>query len=65
MTGSAKKRATTGIRFRPELHRRLTKAAEERDLSINWLVNRAVEEFLDRLIPADEFVLTRPRKKNL
>lgn len=54
-------RTSTAIRFGPELHARLVEAAEDRDLSINWLVNRAVEDFLDRLIPADEFRLTRER----
>jgi hypothetical protein len=31
----------------------------ERDLSVNFLVVRAVQDFLPRLIPADEFSLTR------
>lgn len=47
------------VRFSPDLHRRLADAAHERDLSINFLVNRAVEEFLDALIPLDEVVWTR------
>jgi len=38
-----------------ELHARLLEASEDRDVTMNWLVVRAVEEFLDRLIPADEF----------
>jgi hypothetical protein len=42
------------IRLSPELHARLAQAAEERDLSINYLVNRAVTEFLPRLIPVEE-----------
>lgn len=50
---------TTAIRFPEPLHERLKKAAEERDLSINFLVVKAVEEFLERLVPADEFRLTR------
>lgn len=52
-------RSATAIRFRPDLHERLKKAADERDLSINWLVNRAVEQFLDRLIPVEEIQWTR------
>ena len=51
--------SATAVRFTPELHARLTTAATERDLSINWLVNRAVEEFLDHLIPVAELRLTR------
>lgn len=53
------KRTITGIRFRPELHERLVAESESRDLSINWLVNRAVEEFLDRLLPAEEIRWTK------
>lgn len=52
-------RTSTAIRFVPEVHDRLVAAAEERDVSINWLVNRAVEQFLDRLIPVDEWEITR------
>lgn len=54
-----KARTTTAIRFPDEVHERLKSAAEERDLSINFLVVKAVEEFLGRLVPADEFRLTR------
>ena len=52
-------RISTGVRFNPETHVRLIKAAEERDLSLNWLVNKAVEYYLDRLIPVDEIKWTR------
>ena len=54
------RRTATAIRLKPELHERLTVAASERDVSINFLVNRAVGEFLDRLIPVDEMIWTRP-----
>jgi predicted HicB family RNase H-like nuclease len=55
------RRATsaTAIRFPPDLHAELKRAADERYLSINFLVVAAVREFLPRLIPADEFTLTR------
>lgn len=53
------KRLSTAIRFDPETHARLTAAARERDLSINWLVERAVRHYLDRLVPVDEMVLIR------
>jgi predicted HicB family RNase H-like nuclease len=56
---SAKPRTTTAVRFPPELHEQLTTAAEERGLSVNYLVNEAVREFLPRLIPAGEWRLTR------
>jgi hypothetical protein len=54
-----KARTATAIRFPEELHDELVRAAMERDLSVNFLVVRAVQDFLPRLIPADEFSLTR------
>jgi len=41
------------------MHAALTQAAADRDVSLNWMVNRAVEDFLSRLIPADEIRWTR------
>jgi hypothetical protein len=74
MTDTAKK--TPGVRRKPEemelpssatirfidvdVQRRLYAAAAERDLSVNYLVNCAVSEFLERLIPLSEFRLTYP-----
>ena len=52
-------RVAMSIRLRPDTHARLLVATTERDVSMNWLVQRAVDDFLDRLIPADEIVLTR------
>jgi predicted HicB family RNase H-like nuclease len=49
----------TAIRFPPEVHAALKKAAEERDLSMNYLVNAAVKEFLPRLKSVEESLLTR------
>ena len=60
MSATRKARTGTAIRFPAELHEQLRVAAEERDLSINFLVVKAVEDFLPRLIPADELTLTRP-----
>lgn len=54
-------RTTTAIRFPDELHERLRQAADERDLSINFLVVKAVEEFVDNLIPVEDLRLTVPR----
>ncbi len=56
---AAKKRTTTAIRFPDDLHERLKDAADERDLSINYLVVKAVEEFVENLIPVGELRLTR------
>lgn len=47
------------VRMSRDLHDRLTKAAEERNLSANYLVVAALEDFLSRLIPVEEFKLTR------
>jgi predicted transcriptional regulator len=58
-SSGSRDRVTTAIRLPAELHDRLREAADERDLSINYLVVKAVEEFLERLIPADELRLTR------
>ena len=52
-------RVTTAVRVPERLHSQLAHAAEERDLSVNYLVVRAIEEFMDRLIPAEELKLTR------
>lgn len=61
MTARKKARptTTTAMRFPPELHDALRKAADERNLSVNYLVIKAVEDFLPRLIPASELRLTR------
>jgi predicted transcriptional regulator len=55
----ARARTATAVRFRPEVYERLRTAAEERELTMNWLVNKAVEQFLERLLPVDEIVWTR------
>lgn len=52
-------RTSTAIRFPTELHTRLSQAADERDVPLNFLVNKAVEEFLDRLLPISEIRWTR------
>lgn len=53
------KRTSTAIRFPPEVNERLRAEAEARDVSINFLVNRAVDEFLKHLLPVDEIRWTR------
>ena len=54
-----KGRRSTSIRIPPELYDQIQAAAEERDVSVNWLVNAALREFIPRLIPANELTLTR------
>ena len=58
-TASKKDRTATAIRFPEDLHERLRVAAQERDFSINYLVVKAVDEFLGRLIPPTTLKLTR------
>lgn len=52
-------RVTTAFRLPRDLHQRLQDAAAERDLSANFLAVKALEEFLNNLVPADELRLTR------
>lgn len=47
------------VRVAPELAERLRTAASERLVSTNLLVTKAIEGFLDDLIPIDELQLTR------
>lgn len=56
---SRKERTNTAIRFPDDLHARLKTEAEARGLSINFLVVKACEDFVDRLLPADEVRWTR------
>ena len=58
-TRTPKQRTATAIRFPEEIHEKLVQAAEERDLSVNYLVVKAVADFLPRLIPDAELTLTR------
>jgi hypothetical protein len=64
-----KKRAnwTVGktIQMSPELAERVKQAADDRCVSINVIVNRALEEFLDRLIPIDDLRLTRDNQSEV
>jgi predicted HicB family RNase H-like nuclease len=53
-------RVTTAVRLPPGLHDRLRNAADERHVSVNFLIVKALEDYLDRLIPIDEVELTRP-----
>lgn len=59
MSEKRERRTATAVRFPPDLHDRLQQAADERDVSINWIVNRAVVHFLDQLIPVEDWKLTR------
>lgn len=54
------KRVTTAVRLPESLHDRVKEAADDRDVSVNLLVTKALEEYLDRLVPAEEILSTRP-----
>jgi len=41
------------------MHERLRRASEEHGLPVNYLVVKAVEEFLENLLPPAELRLTR------
>ena len=60
MTARARTTCATALRFRPGVYEALGAAASEHDVSINWLVNKACEEFLTGLLPADQIRWTRP-----
>jgi len=47
-------RVTTAVRLPESLHDRLRDCALERDVSVNLLVTRAVEAYLDQLPPVGE-----------
>lgn len=49
-------RVTTAIRLPESLHDRLKAAADDREVSVNYLVVRALDDYLSRLVPADEAV---------
>lgn len=50
------------VRFDEDLYDRILKAAAERDVSANFLVNKAVEYYLERLIPFDQIIWTKPEE---
>lgn len=47
---------TTAIRIPESLHEKLQSAAAERDVSVNFLVIKALDDYLARLVPAEEAV---------
>jgi predicted HicB family RNase H-like nuclease len=46
-------RVATAVRFPKELHERALEAAHDRDTSINHLVVKALDFYLDRLPPLE------------
>ena len=52
-------RIVTAVRLPPAVHRRLKEAARQRDVSVNLLVNRAVDDYLERLPPIESVLSDR------
>jgi predicted HicB family RNase H-like nuclease len=52
-------RVATAIRIPRPLHERLKQAAEERQVAVNLLAVKALEDYVDRLIPVEDLQLTR------
>jgi predicted HicB family RNase H-like nuclease len=48
------KRVATAVRLPVSVHERLQAAADEREVSVNYLVVRALSRYLDELVPADQ-----------
>lgn len=47
------------VRLPALLHEQLRVAAEERGVSMTWLITKAVQELLERLTPVEEIQWTR------
>lgn len=56
---SSSKRVSTAVRLPKELHAELQRQAYERDVSVNFLVTRAVDRYLRELGPAEPLTLHR------
>lgn len=48
-----KERVSTAVRLPVELHTELQRQAEEREVSVNYLITRAVQHYLQRLSAPD------------
>jgi predicted HicB family RNase H-like nuclease len=53
-------RVTTAVRLPPALHEQLQQEAAAREVAVNFLIVKAVEDYLERLIPIGELQLRRP-----
>jgi predicted HicB family RNase H-like nuclease len=49
-------RVTKALRVPPELDRRLKIAAAERGVSVNVLINAALNDYLQRLVPVEQLL---------
>jgi hypothetical protein len=60
---SAERRIATAVRLPESIHRRLHLAASDRDVSVNLLVTKAVDDYLQRL-PSADTVLSPERTRS-
>ena len=51
-------RITKAVRLDPDLNRRLKEEARRRNVSANLLINAAVEDYLQRLVPVEDILRT-------
>ncbi|HVC71381.1 MAG TPA: toxin-antitoxin system HicB family antitoxin [Acidimicrobiales bacterium] len=52
------RRVSTQVRLPESLHERLRLAAQDRDVSVNLVVTRALVEYLERLAPSEVVLAT-------
>lgn len=59
-------RLSTSLRLSPALMKELQAVARERDVSVNHIIVRAIEDYLPRLLPVDELLRTQtPQAKGV
>ena len=51
-------RVTKAVRISPELDKQLKEVARERGVSVNVLVNVALNDYLQRLVPLEDLLKT-------
>lgn len=51
-------RVTKAVRISPDLDLRLKAAARERGVSVNLLMNAALDDYLGRLVPVEQLLQT-------
>lgn len=51
-------RVTKAVRISPDLDLRLKSAARERGVSVNLLMNAALDDYLGRLVPVEKLLQT-------
>ena len=51
-------RVTKAVRISPELDQRLKQVARERGVSVNVIMNMALKDYLERLLPLEDLLKT-------